>query len=349
MARIKFQTKRQGLAAKAVRLHKTFLMFTALTGCDEEEIGPYFKIPDFHKAPKETLQAHIHNTESTLYQIAKDIFVNWDRSKLSSASIWLEQRFDDWSAKKEPIFELGRVSDVESKIGKLIHHEFIYTPPYGQVLLQGTHGAAIRYPEYHLATDLALLYNLFLDAQAIIDDLLKRNILHSTEHVQSLGRSVILTCFNLLESFVSGIAAAHLMENPGTSEEILKALSDEGAPLRTRFFRFPGLITGRIDVIDPNKQPMKELFGDCKDQRDAFVHCQPGPDPSKRGVIKEEQFHDITVDGVRKTVGLTCEAICLVWREIHGKDRPTWLPSLDELGRFPRVQVELRSVDHVGS
>jgi len=97
-------------------------------------------------------------------------------------------------------------------------------PPYAQILLQGFSGAAIRHPEYHLASDLALLYNLFLDMEALNDEALSQLKVHCSEHSQSLARSVILTCFNLLESFASGLAAAFLINNPNVLEDVVQQL-----------------------------------------------------------------------------------------------------------------------------
>ena len=64
-----------------------------------------------------------------------------------------------------------------------------------------------------------------------------------------------------------------------------------------------------------------------KRRRDSFVHCEPGPTPTKWGYVEEEHFHDINLTVVRKTVNLTCETIRLTWMAVHQKDKPTWLPT----------------------
>ena len=212
---------------------------------------------------------------------------------------------------KQSIFELGRVYEVEKAVGTLIHRKEIDCPPYAQVLLHGFYLSAIRHPEYHLARDLALLYNLFLDSEAINDEYLKNHVVHSSEHSQSLGRSVILTCFNLLESFLSGIASEYLIENPNAPTQIKSKLEDNNLTLRKRLVQFPDLITGKSKLVDDTKSPFQELLGECKRRRDSFVHCEPGPQPTKWGYIKEENFHDVDKKAVRKTVRLTSEAICL--------------------------------------
>jgi hypothetical protein len=232
---------------------------------------------------------------------------------------------------------------VEQAIGKICRRNDIDWPPYAQVLLQGDHGAAIRHPEYHLATDIALLYNLFLDAQAIIDEAQRQGRVHSSEYCQSLGRSVILACFNLLESFVSGIATAFLLENANAPQAVVNKLQDNWPSLQKRFFQFPFLVTsGRVNLVDDTRGSLHLLFGECKERRDSFVHCEPGSTPTKRGYVKEKHFHDVSLAIVRQTVDLTCEAICISWKAIHGREKPSWLPNRDPGGRFLRVTVVLR-------
>ena len=136
---------------------------------------------------------------------------------------WFARQFDAWQASGFGSFDLGRVGKFEKEVGPLAFRKHIDCPPYAQILLQGFYGAAIRHPEYHLATDLALLYNLFLDSQSMMEEAELKKQLHNSEHNQSLGRSVILTCFfNLLESFVSGLAVAFLMENPNAPADAVK-------------------------------------------------------------------------------------------------------------------------------
>ena len=54
-----------------------------------------------------------------------------------------------------------------------------------------------------------------------------------------------------------------------------------------------------------------------------------------------EHLKSGTPVGSRQTVDLTCETIRLVWKLIHGKDGPSWLPKRDSQGRFERVTVKL--------
>ena len=211
--------------------------------------------------------------------------------------------------------------------------------------MQGFTSPAIRHPEYHLARDLALLYNLYLDCEEINDDAQRRKKQHTSEDSQSLGRSVILCCFNLLESFLSGIATAYVMEHPDAPEATVAMLKDNRLSLRKKMLLFPGIIAGSNVVLKDTEPPFKRLFGECKERRDSFVHCEPGPEPTKWGYIKEQRFHDVNRSIVSETVTLTCDAIGIAWKMVHKKESPTWLPQHNAAGRFDRVRLSLRPIE----
>jgi hypothetical protein len=334
--------KHSRLARHALTLKKAWLLAAAIIGAEHHLGAEERTIPNYSSWNNKALKKHIKDLEGDFDDIAKRILLHWKRNNLPSAVRWFAKQFDDWQQVQFKLFGLGRVHEVERQIGLLGHRRFMDCPPYAEVLLQGFHGAAIRHPEYHLARDLALLYSLFLDSEVIIDEQQRQRKRHSTEHSQSLARSVILTCFNLLESFVSGLAAAFVLDNPDTAEDVRKKLEDERLPLRKRLLLFPSLVTGRPELMDGSKPPFQKLFGECKQRRDSFVHCEPGPHPTKRGYVKEKHFHDVELAVVSETVDLTLETISLVWKEVHGKPPPSWLPKRDSTGRFERVDVVLR-------
>lgn len=330
--------KRQRLAGEVTRLKKAWLLAAAVRGTSQSQDRGYFTIPAYIQWENKRLKREAELLEADLQTLAKQLLAS---GKSSEAFVkWCASQYDKWCEAKAVIFELGRVQDVETAIGRLALHRFMECPPYAQVLLQGFTGAAIRHPEYHLARDMALLWNLFLDAERICDESLKARRPMSTEHSQSLARSVIIACYNLLESFVSGLAMAWRMENPVAAAAA--KLPKDMAPLHERFFAVPAAIVGRATGLDRNQSPFAELFGELKRRRDAFVHCDPGPTPTKLGYLKEEHFHDVSPSVVREVVNRTSDAIRLVWQTVHGKDKPMWLPTLDSGGRFPRIDVSLR-------
>lgn len=341
--------KHKRLVLEALQLKRAWLLAAAILGRQFTEKELF--IENYISRDNKWLKRHIANLQDDFELLAKQMLLDWNRGNLASATAWLAQQYEAWMKAGFGVFELGRVYEVEKVLGRLGYRRFNDCPPYAQVLLQGYYGAAIRHPEYHLATDLALLFNLFLDAEALNDEAMRQKKVHSSEHSQSLARSVILTCFNLLESFTSGLGAAYLIETPNVPEKLaqqLKGLKPNGRDLglREKIVLFPSLITGK-PKLDENQPPLKELFGECKQRRDSFVHCEPGPQDTKWGYNKETRFHQVDRDIVQKTVNLTCETICLSWKTVHGKDRPTWLPKRDGDGRFESVQVRLLAIEEI--
>jgi len=291
--------KHSRLVEHALALKKAWLLAAAIVGAGEQLPQKDLHIPNYLAWENKALKRQIRNLEDDFEDVAKLLLLAWKRNNLPSITAWLAERFDEWQQAEFSVFELGRVHDVEQAVGLLGHRRMIDCPPYAQVLLQGFFGAAIRHPEYHLARDLALLYNLFLDSEAILNEQQRKKQRHSSEHSQSLARSVILTCFNLLESFVSGLATAYLIEDPDGPEDIREKLEDNKLSLRKRLVSFPSLVAGGSVLIDDSKPPLKKLFGECKERRDSFVHCEPGPTPTKWGYVKEKHFHDVDRPVVR--------------------------------------------------
>jgi hypothetical protein len=102
----------------------------------------------------------------------------------------------------------------------------------------------------------------------------------------------------------------------------------------------PQLITGSDCGLDVNKPPMSVLFGSIKARRDAFVHCEPGPQPSDRGHIKEVLFHQVPGELVEETVDLTFQIIRHLWKHVHNTDGPRWLCDVRE-SRVRRMNLRL--------
>jgi hypothetical protein len=66
---------------------------------------------------------------------------------------------------------------------------------------------------------------------------------------------------------------------------VVKALLNNSKALRWRVMHVPQLITGKEPPLRDDEEPMSVLFGRLKQQRDAFVHCEPGPQASSRGHV----------------------------------------------------------------
>ncbi len=269
------------------------------------------------------------------------------RQRLNAAAR-LADKFDQCMQTSEPFcntLTLSTAQEFESNVGKLTAHRLVEVPPYGELLLQPGFGVAIRHPEYMLSRDLSLIYNLFRDAQDLIRSV--ENIPPpewvgaAAENWQSLARGVIVTCFNLLESFVSGLARAYIMEHPNIEAPLRRKLTDTRKALKNRIIQLPPAIGAKECNLDANNPPMSVLFGSIKLRRDAIIHCEPGSQRSERGYVKESMFHDVSHEVVDQAVDSTFEIIRTIWESVHGTDGPRWLPVRKREGRFGEKNLRL--------
>ena len=235
-----------------------------------------------------------------------------------SAVRWMAQQFDRWQAGGRAVFTICTVQEFEREFGLMRVRSAIEVPPYASLVMQGLHSVAVRHPEYMLARDLELVYGLFLDCEALL-----KPIDWSSRPEWAGGAS------ENVQAFVSGLARGHIMEHPDLPVEVQKKLLDQGRSLRQRIISVPETITGEHYVLESHTRSIDRLFGEVKQARDSFVHCEPGPQPSQRsGRVKEDLFHGISTELVDESVFLTATVIRQLWQFVFKVGGPRWLPSL---------------------
>jgi hypothetical protein len=339
------QTARQKLAEQATVLKKAWLLCVASMGNDfiQKNISPaHLSIPNYRLNKPGDLRSEIKDLEYDLKRILNDL-VEAPRESLSRVAQWLAARFDTWQASKPGMFTISTVLDFESNVGRLRARKFMEVPAYGEVFLQPI-GTTIRHPEYFLVRDLGLLWELYLDAERIMQFSERHRRQdwggRAGENLQSLARSIVIACFNLLEAFASGLARQYLMTHPQVDTGVQKKLEGTYKPLGSRLIALSSLISGKTSSLDINKPPLAVMFGPIKSHRDAFVHCEPGPQSSERGYRKEAVFHDVGRGVVEDALRSTFEIIKTIWADVYGHDKPRWLPEWSG-GRFGNPNLRL--------
>lgn len=200
--------------------------------------------------------------------------------------------------------------------------------------------------------DLGLLVDLYFDAMTLAGSVTPSRptpwAAAAGENTQALARATVQACFNLLESFVSGLGRAHVMMHPELEQSTVNELLSTQGPLSLRVRKIPATIVGADCPLQPGTYPFVPLFDGVKQRRDAFVHCQPGPMQSKHGYVKEAAFHDTSHELVLSAVRSTHDAIRALWEFVHGRPGPRWLPDLEESGRFgkPNLRLVPREAEH---
>ena len=289
-------------------------------------------VPDYRQWNRRQLTDHVAQLKEDFANEVDAIVDVQGGASLDQLARFLAS-FHESAAKGDRPFKICMAIEFERRFGPQRIARHVEVPPYAELLFQGIHGVAIRHPEYMLARDLQFLYGLFWQAERLLAG---QNWLSppqwarsASENVQALGRATIQACFALLESFVSGLARAHIMTSDSLSAEERDKLLDGGRPLKQRLLSVPRLITGREPSLDVNKAPMSRLFGEIKERRDSFVHCEPGEEAGHRGYVKEERFHDVAPQVIDDAVALTTQVIEAIWKDVTGReDGPRWLPDL---------------------
>jgi hypothetical protein len=294
---------------------------------------------------RKALEIQCQGLENDLEEALSAVVVSARAAMKPMGLRWLADQFDRWHASGLGLFTIATVQQFESGVGRLAAHRHLELPPYAEVLLQPGNQAAFRHPEYMLVRDLGLLFDLYTDAELLCDSI---NMSHppqwaiaAGESTQSLARAVIQTCFNLLESYVSGLARAHIMSHGGVDARTTEKLLGTREPLRTRVRQVPALIVGRECPLTLDEYPLKPLFLDVGLRRAAGGGGEPGQLRSERGYVKEAVFHDLPRDLVPLAIRATHDTIRHLWAFVHDKDGPRWLPSLEPSGRFGKRDLRL--------
>ena len=338
---------KERLADEALKLKKAWLLAAVWIGTDAfgGKLGPReLLIPAYKTWKRKDLQEHVPKLLEDFVSTMSCFTTVKTRRQQERAAAWMAKHFERWQAAGGGLYAVCTVQQFERDVGPLKVRAAMDLPPYTELLMQGLQSLAFRHPEYHQSRDLQFLFNLAHDAEAMIASVNWNRppkwAYHGSENAQSLNRATIQTCFNLLESFTSGLARAFELKHPNLDDQTTKRLLDDTKPLRNRIIAVPEIIAGRSCGLDVNKPPISELFGPIKQRRDAFVHCVPGQVPH-RGYVKESAFHDVPFDVVQSAVTLTLEIINCVWRFLHKTERPSWLPTIGSDGRFGRENLRL--------
>jgi hypothetical protein len=255
------ETARDRMWPRALALKKTWLIAAVMTGYDPQ--GDERMVDAYATWPRLRLQKFIADIEEDIVESIRPLLVQPKDAVRPKAVAWLAERFDAWHASGLGLFTISTAQEFEARVGRVTARKQIELPPYTELLLQPGSPMAFRHPEYMLARDLAFLYEVFRQAE----DLLTRVnwsrppewAKSGSENSQSLARTVILTCYNLLESFVSGLAREHVMTHPTLTEDEKAKLLDTKGALRKRILSVPKMITSNVIDLDINKAPLADL------------------------------------------------------------------------------------------
>jgi hypothetical protein len=230
----------------------------------------------------------------------------------------------------------------EGVLGGAPRHSTIAISPWG---LQ------TEYPEMHLSRDMAVAFN----AALVLDRERKQHEGTSWANAKRQGirkqvadlntraafhrRMCVLSCFNLIEAYVNGIAwdFTDSHDISGLSKSKQDVLTSGQASILDKVVRIPEIASGRSPgPLSADKDPLKTFKEIIKPFRDSIVHASPFSAPARfGGYDKLSKVYELRLETVQKTVDLTIEIIGLVHRFLgSGGNIPQWLPSRAADGSF---------------
>jgi hypothetical protein len=303
-------------------------------------------IPRYDTLPRQLLEQEVRELRER-FNSALDLILGKPRTNAIEARAlkWFSEQYDMVIKAKGPV-TLCTLHEFVSSVAPTAMERKADSPPYTELLMQGSRGLAYRHPEYMLALDVEFNYNIFWQTEELVATHARLPnlpdwVATAGENVQSLARATILSCFSLLESTVSGLGRAHEMTHPTLTARDRKILINNHGPLLERLFDVPTLIVGNPPPLHKESLPLCRLFGEIKQRRDAFMHCEPGDQETRAGFVKQDRFHDVTPDVVDDAVHLTVEVVHVLWRHVHGVVKgPAWLRNLGNRSSYsPGLKV----------
>ena len=301
----------------------------------EEFLCP--EVEELAAKPRRVLRSLHENAKKHLQgEIAKfcrSNFADMDKRKLS-------RLYEEVKAFRGLVMPLDAF---EQKFSKILPAVRAGAPAHANVHIS-LWGLQFWFPEDALAKDLrtalAMLQEIsqqleplentkhvdLISQRAQLTELLRRKMFAS--------RSAVLTSFNLLESYLNGIAwdftrQPHALAQ--LSQRQQKLIKDtSGTSITDKMQKYPTIISNR--VLDKKTQDLLGVLKDTvKPFRDSLVHASPFSAPERfGGYNKLRALYRVDVDTAQLAISMVVEAIHLINAHIHGPDvaEPRWLSEL---------------------
>lgn len=331
-------------ASEIVRLRRAAAVGRLMLG---ELHAPIENIEQEHYAtkPRRDLKAEVAALRSSLRNelrmFCRQNFVNVTPNKLGD--LYEDIRAHD-SQYRLPLHEfVERVGQPRSNVLK-------GAPAHATVCLSPW-GLQTEFPEMHLARDLALAYNDAIDAEDVRDshgtvswskakeEGFRRPLAAALSRGKFSMRMCLLSCFNLTEAFINGIAWEFVQSGgaAGLSKNQQDLLTKGQASLLDKLAKVPAIVKGRdLGPLRKDQDPLSTFRDLVKPFRDSIVHASPFSAPERfGGYDKLERVYELQMPTVTNAVELTLRIVGTI-QEFMGSEPglPAWMPSRGADGRF---------------
>jgi hypothetical protein len=331
-------------ASEIVRLRRAAAVGRLMLG---ELHAPLEKIEQEHYVtkPRRELKAEVAALRSSLRgelrRFCQQNFVNASPEKLGDL---YEDILAHNSQYRLPLHEfVNRVGQPRSNVLK-------GAPAHATVCLSPW-GLQTEFPEMHLARDLALSYNDALDAEDVRDshgtvswrkakeEEFRRPLAAALSRGKFAMRMCLLSCFNLTEAFINGIAWEFVQSGDvaGLSKHQQDLLTKGQASLLDKLAKVPAIVKGQDrGPLTEDQDPLSTFRDLVKPFRDSIVHASPFSAPERfGGYDKLERVYKLEMPTVTNAVELTLRIVGTIHEFMgSGPGLPAWMPGRGADGRF---------------
>jgi hypothetical protein len=233
------------------------------------------------------------------------------------------------------------LTEFEEKYGK-VKREVLKGNPAHSTVSVTLWGLKFLFPEDLLSKDILsalVLMNESRDRLKTYESEQHRSIKNKTDEflpyirrVEFAQRAIVLSCFNLMEAYLNGLAWDYCQSNDLTSLSTRKTklLTDTStASIRDKLTKYPAIIAGCDDVAIDGVSDFLDII---KPFRDSLVHPSPFSAPEKfGGYQKLRKLYEIDYHVSIMAVASTVLVIKSIFQFIEDSDEsPKWLNEIED-------------------
>jgi hypothetical protein len=204
-------------------------------------------------------------------------------------------------------------------------------------------GLQTEYPEMHLSKDVAISYNEVVTIENSVKEYnrtswkkaKKSDVRNAVADLHRRGaffrRMCLLSCFNLVEAYINGIAWEFVQSTDisSFSKRQQKLLTEGQASLLDKLVKVPAIVMSQdTGPLTPDENPLAEFRNLIKPFRDSIVHASPfGAVERFGGYDKLSRVYELRHETVQRSVDLTFEIIGRIHRFLGNTHQlPDWCP-----------------------
>jgi hypothetical protein len=212
-------------------------------------------------------------------------------------------------------------------------------------------GLQTEYPELHLVRDMAVAFSSAFTLDAEIkeyqgtswaeakQDEARKHIADLRTRAAFHRRMCVLSCFNLIEAYINGIAWDFTESHDISilSKNKQDVLTSGQASILDKVVKVPEIVMDKSPgPLTQDKDPLKTFKEIIKPFRDSIVHASPFSAPARfGGYDKLSKVYELTLQTAHSTVDLTIDIIGRIHRFLSGDGNfPQWLPPRSADGKF---------------